>query len=141
MCCSVCIDSNMNTHICPFSLCHEVTTDSFMLHPVLFCRFIHEFPRLELTAHVQPITRSVLKIDLSITPDFKWNVSTVLRAMCICSVCYCLQSNCLAWQAQVSHAHNVNTDQDQDTSRLVCWIIYCICHGTISMLQMPVQPT
>ena len=51
-----------------------------MLHPVLFCRFIHEFPRLELTAHVQPITRSVLKIDLSITPDFKWNVSTVAQS-------------------------------------------------------------
>jgi len=30
---------------------------------------------LELAAHVQPITRSVLKIDLVITPDFKWNVS------------------------------------------------------------------
>ena len=41
----------------------------------LTCRFIHEFPRLELAAHVQPITRSVLKIDLVITPDFKWNVS------------------------------------------------------------------
>ncbi|DBA74615.1 TPA: DExH-box ATP-dependent RNA helicase DExH12 [Trebouxia sp. C0005] len=36
-------------------------------------KFIHEFPRLELAAHVQPITRSVLKIDLVITPDFKWN--------------------------------------------------------------------
>ena len=42
-----------------------------------FCcfRFIHNFPRLELSAHVQPITRSVLKIDLTITPDFKWDVS------------------------------------------------------------------
>ena len=38
-------------------------------------RYIHEFPRLELDAHVQPVTRSVLKIDLTITPDFKWNVS------------------------------------------------------------------
>ena len=33
------------------------------------------FPKLELVSHVQPITRSVLKIDLTITPDFKWNVS------------------------------------------------------------------
>lgn len=29
-------------------------------------------PRLELAAHVQPITRSVLKVDLTITPDFQW---------------------------------------------------------------------
>ncbi|KAL3148608.1 hypothetical protein ABBQ38_014036 [Trebouxia sp. C0009 RCD-2024] len=38
-------------------------------------KFIHNFPRLELSAHVQPITRSVLKIDLTITPDFKWDDS------------------------------------------------------------------
>ena len=37
-------------------------------------RLVHEFPRLELAAHVQPITRTVLKVDLVMTPDFKWNV-------------------------------------------------------------------
>eukprot|EP00271_Cylindrocystis_brebissonii_P012705 TRINITY_DN317_c0_g1_i1.p1 TRINITY_DN317_c0_g1~~TRINITY_DN317_c0_g1_i1.p1 ORF type:complete len:2233 (-),score=420.67 TRINITY_DN317_c0_g1_i1:1930-8628(-) len=36
-------------------------------------KFIHQFPRLELAAHVQPITRSVLKVDLTITPDFQWD--------------------------------------------------------------------
>ncbi|CAL8467727.1 g7265 [Coccomyxa elongata] len=36
-------------------------------------RFVHQFPRLELAAHVQPITRSVLKMDLTITPDFQWD--------------------------------------------------------------------
>ncbi len=35
-------------------------------------RLVHQFPRLQLSAHVQPITRSLLKVDLSITPDFKW---------------------------------------------------------------------
>lgn len=40
----------------------------FPLHPA---RLIHQFPRLELSAHVQPITRSVLKVDLTITPDFQ----------------------------------------------------------------------
>jgi len=35
-------------------------------------KFVHQFPRLELAAQVQPITRSVLKVDLTITPDFKW---------------------------------------------------------------------
>lgn len=34
-------------------------------------RLIHQFPRLELSAHVQPITRSLLKVDLTITPDFQ----------------------------------------------------------------------
>jgi pre-mRNA-splicing helicase BRR2 len=36
-------------------------------------RFVHQFPRLELAATVQPITRSVLKVDLTITPDFQWD--------------------------------------------------------------------
>ncbi|PSC69011.1 U5 small nuclear ribonucleo 200 kDa helicase-like [Micractinium conductrix] len=35
-------------------------------------RLVHQFPRLELSAHVQPITRTVLKVDLTITPDFQW---------------------------------------------------------------------
>jgi pre-mRNA-splicing helicase BRR2 len=36
-------------------------------------KFVHQFPRLELSAHVQPITRSVLKVDLTLTPDFQWD--------------------------------------------------------------------
>uniref|UniRef100_A0A7S3QXY0 RNA helicase n=1 Tax=Dunaliella tertiolecta TaxID=3047 RepID=A0A7S3QXY0_DUNTE len=35
-------------------------------------RLVHQFPKLQLAAHVQPITRGLLKVDLSITPDFKW---------------------------------------------------------------------
>lgn len=34
---------------------------------------IHQFPRLELAAHVQPVTRTLLKVDLTITPDFQWD--------------------------------------------------------------------
>lgn len=41
----------------------------------LLHRLIHQFPRLELSAQIQPITRSVLKIDLTITPDFQWEDS------------------------------------------------------------------
>jgi Sec63 Brl domain len=48
---------------------------------VLYCRLgktvhklIHQFPRLELAASVQPITRTVVKVDLTITPDFQWDV-------------------------------------------------------------------
>ncbi|CAI7778033.1 unnamed protein product [Closterium sp. NIES-53] len=35
-------------------------------------KLVHQFPRLELAAQVLPITRSVLRVDLTITPDFQW---------------------------------------------------------------------
>ncbi|KAL5562246.1 hypothetical protein UlMin_031993 [Ulmus minor] len=38
-----------------------------MLH-----KFIHQFPKLNFAAHVQPITRTVLMVELSIKPDFQW---------------------------------------------------------------------
>ena len=60
---------------CPCEMVHLHNPAS--CNTLLTRRFIHEFPRLELAAHVQPITRSVLKIDLVITPDFKWNVSAL----------------------------------------------------------------
>lgn len=36
-------------------------------------RLVHQFPKLELAAHVQPLTRNVLKVELTITPDFQWD--------------------------------------------------------------------
>ena len=36
-------------------------------------RYIHQFPRLELSALVQPITRSMLRVELTLTPDFNWS--------------------------------------------------------------------
>lgn len=36
-------------------------------------RYIHQFPKLELSTHIQPITRSTLKVELVITPDFQWD--------------------------------------------------------------------
>ena len=36
-------------------------------------RLIHQFPRLELGAHVQPITRTLLRVELVITPEFQWD--------------------------------------------------------------------
>lgn len=38
-------------------------------------RAIHQFPKLHLAAHVQPITRTVLSVELTITPDFQWDDS------------------------------------------------------------------
>ncbi|KAL5555566.1 hypothetical protein UlMin_037802 [Ulmus minor] len=35
-------------------------------------KFIHQFPKLNLAGHVQPITRTVLMVELSITPKFQW---------------------------------------------------------------------
>lgn len=37
-------------------------------------KLVSQFPRLELAASVQPITRSMLRVELTITPDFEWDV-------------------------------------------------------------------
>ncbi|CAI4227464.1 unnamed protein product [Auanema sp. JU1783] len=36
-------------------------------------KFIRQFPKLEMTTLIQPITRTTLRIELTITPDFKWD--------------------------------------------------------------------
>jgi pre-mRNA-splicing helicase BRR2 len=36
-------------------------------------KYIHHIPKLELTVHVLPITRSTLRVELTITPDFQWD--------------------------------------------------------------------
>lgn len=36
-------------------------------------KYIHQFPKLDLTTHIQPITRSTLRVELTITPDFQWD--------------------------------------------------------------------
>uniref|UniRef100_T1JH32 U5 small nuclear ribonucleoprotein 200 kDa helicase n=1 Tax=Strigamia maritima TaxID=126957 RepID=T1JH32_STRMM len=35
-------------------------------------KYVHQFPKLELATHIQPITRSTLRIEITITPDFQW---------------------------------------------------------------------
>ena len=36
-------------------------------------KVVHMFPKLELQANVQPITRGMLKVDVTITPDFQFD--------------------------------------------------------------------
>ena len=36
-------------------------------------KYVHQFPKLELVSHIQPITRSTLSIDLTVTVDFQWD--------------------------------------------------------------------
>jgi pre-mRNA-splicing helicase BRR2 len=36
-------------------------------------KLVHQFPKLEVAAHVQPLTRSLLKIELTLTPDFEYD--------------------------------------------------------------------
>ncbi|XP_014247747.1 putative U5 small nuclear ribonucleoprotein 200 kDa helicase [Cimex lectularius] len=36
-------------------------------------RYIHQFPKFELSTHIQPVTRSTLKVELIISPDFQWD--------------------------------------------------------------------
>ncbi|ERN04114.1 hypothetical protein AMTR_s00077p00041320 [Amborella trichopoda] len=59
-------------------------------------KLIHQFPKLNLAANVQPITHTVLRVELSITPDFQWDEKVhgyvepfwisgwVLRLYCLC---------------------------------------------------------
>ena len=37
------------------------------------CGLVQKFPRLELQAQVQPMTRSMLRVELTITPSFEWD--------------------------------------------------------------------
>ncbi|KAF2452650.1 Sec63 Brl domain-containing protein [Lineolata rhizophorae] len=37
------------------------------------CSLVSKFPRLEIQAQVQPMTRSLLRVELSITPSFEWD--------------------------------------------------------------------
>jgi len=37
-------------------------------------KLVHQFPKLELSAHVQPITRSMLRIELTLLPDFQYDI-------------------------------------------------------------------
>ncbi|KAL3423556.1 Pre-mRNA-splicing factor brr2 [Phlyctema vagabunda] len=37
------------------------------------CNLVSKFPRVEVQAQVQPMTRSMLRIELTITPNFEWD--------------------------------------------------------------------
>ncbi|ROT36775.1 pre-mRNA-splicing factor brr2 [Sodiomyces alkalinus F11] len=37
------------------------------------CALVAKFPRLDVQAQVQPLTRSMLRVELSITPNFEWD--------------------------------------------------------------------
>jgi pre-mRNA-splicing helicase BRR2 len=37
------------------------------------CGLVAKFPRMEVEAQVQPLTRTMLKVELSITPNFEWD--------------------------------------------------------------------
>lgn len=38
------------------------------------CALVAKFPRVEVQANVQPMTRSMLRVELTITPNFEWDV-------------------------------------------------------------------
>lgn len=39
----------------------------------LLHRLVHSIPKVELSAYVQPLTRSTLLVEVSVTPDFRWD--------------------------------------------------------------------
>lgn len=36
-------------------------------------KIVDAFPAISLAASIQPVTRTVLKVRLTVTPDFEWN--------------------------------------------------------------------
>ncbi|XP_032222645.2 U5 small nuclear ribonucleoprotein 200 kDa helicase-like isoform X1 [Nematostella vectensis] len=36
-------------------------------------KLVHQLPKMELATHIQPITRSTLSVELTVTPDFQWD--------------------------------------------------------------------
>ena len=36
-------------------------------------KLVHQFPKIDVQAHVQPITRSMIKVDLALTPNFEYD--------------------------------------------------------------------
>lgn len=34
---------------------------------------VHQIPSITMEANIQPITRTVLRVRLIVTPDFRWN--------------------------------------------------------------------
>jgi pre-mRNA-splicing helicase BRR2 len=38
-------------------------------------KLVHQFPKLELSAHIQPITRSTLRVELNLVPDFEFDIN------------------------------------------------------------------
>ena len=36
-------------------------------------KYVHHFSKLEFSVHVYPITRSMLKVELKIDPEFQWD--------------------------------------------------------------------
>lgn len=56
-----------NCSLCPGHMLHHVNVGL----SVKQC--VHQIPSIGLEASVQPITRTVLRIRLLVTPDFRWN--------------------------------------------------------------------
>lgn len=38
-------------------------------------KLVHEFPKLDLSVHIQPITRSMLRVELGLIPDFQFDIN------------------------------------------------------------------
>lgn len=48
---------------------------------------VHQIPSVTMEASIQPITRTVLRVTLSICPDFTWNDQVAVESMSRKNVC------------------------------------------------------
>lgn len=42
---------------------------------------MHALPKVDLEAHVQPITHGTLRVELTVTPDFEWDEKVTTTAL------------------------------------------------------------
>lgn len=42
---------------------------------------VHQIPSVSLETSVQPITRTVLRVRLAVTPDFRWNDQVTMATL------------------------------------------------------------
>jgi pre-mRNA-splicing helicase BRR2 len=40
----------------------------------IVCDLVKKFPRLSIDAHVQPVTPSLLRVEITVSPDFEWDI-------------------------------------------------------------------
>lgn len=74
-------------------------------------KYVHMFPKVELSAFVLPITRSMIKIELTITPDFNYDFATIGPSIVFWLFVHDVDgTNILHWESYVLNYRNSSQD-------------------------------
>lgn len=69
---------------------------------------VHQIPSVTMEASIQPITRTVLRVTLSVCADFTWNDQVEVENACLSikQKCLCCSFNCTSLHLSLSHRQN-----------------------------------